>query len=102
MEDERPARRRIVSTPQANAEKDENGLYMRPRQKSLDDLLEEGLIQIQRIIEMIAAKTAGRYFDREIVTSLKDCMLLLMDLKKREVELLEAMDEAELQALLKK
>ena len=68
---------------------------------SIDDTIKEGLTTVRRIVVKIRENTArGVIPDREVVMTLKDCMSMLWEARKKEQELLEDMSEAELQKML--
>lgn len=70
---------------------------------SVDDLLKQGLLGIQRVLRGIMheiAQAEPSPPEREIVMSLKDTMAMLHELKKKESELLEDLTDEQLKALV--
>lgn len=65
---------------------------------SIDQLLNKGLLAIQRVVEAALKDASTGCPQREHVMNLKDCMGMLHELKKKEQELLDEMDEDELKA----
>lgn len=103
--------RRILVKP---SPKDENGIYTIPSpepeppkgpaggdDKSIDDLLSDGLLALRRNMHYILLESTQGILDRETVMSLKDCINLLLELKKKEDELLDGATEEELAVLAK-
>lgn len=70
---------------------------------SIDDTIKDCLICVKRIVTKITADTSGgRLPDRNTVMTLKDCMSMLFEAKKKEQEILEDLSEDELQKMLNK
>jgi len=69
---------------------------------SIDDLLKQGLRAIEKSISFLSTEITKNHVDREIIGSLKDCMTMLHELKKKEKELLDNMSDEELERLVKK
>lgn len=81
--------------------KDEAGAYIKEPAKppkSIDGLLAEALMNIERIMDTISMKAAARATEREDVQSLKDLVSLLQDMKEKERELLDSLTDEELEA----
>lgn len=72
------------------------------KSKGVDDLLLEGLYQIQRILSLVKKEIDMGVAERDTVQNLKDVMALLFELKKREKELLDDMSPEELDSFLRK
>lgn len=75
-----------------------------PHDISIDDLLGRGIRDIGMILVKIRSDILASVSvpSRETVQSLKDCLAMLSDLKKKEQELLESLSETELEAKLGK
>lgn len=95
------------------AVKDSNGVYVKTSpvlpapttelmhtDVSIDQLMSNGLLAIQRIITCVLKETSLGEPSRESVMNLKDCMTMLHELKKKEAELLENMTDDELERLV--
>lgn len=97
--------------------KDDNGLYVKsveprvsnedlnvsPDEVSIDTLLKDGLLAIHIIIKKVVVESKKEGIpEREYVQTLKDCMTMLHELKKKEQELLETITVEELEKLLAK
>jgi hypothetical protein len=88
--------------------KDGSGAYVKEDTRvlpnvSIDDLLKESLINLQRIVNKISIETTKAGFPaKEIIQAQKDCVSMLQDLKKTEKELMEALDVKELEKELLK
>ena len=90
--------------------KDENGLFVKPppppgppeidKSKGVDDLLLEGLWEIQRLLECVRRDIDTGDPDRDTTQNLRDCMAMLHELKKREQELLDSLTDEELEKKL--
>lgn len=72
------------------------------KSKGIDDLLIEGLYQIQRILFIVKQQIDMGKAERDTVQNLKDVMALLFELKKREKELLDEMSPEDLGKFLRK
>lgn len=87
--------------------KDSSGAYVKEDTRvlpnvSIDDLLKESLINLQRIVSKISIETTKTGFPaKEIIQAQKDCVSMLQDLKKTEKELMENMSDEELIKLIK-
>lgn len=89
--------------------KDENGIYSRPTpvddttvDVSVDKALRDGLVAIRRIMDKILQSTAYGTPDRETVATLKDCMTMLHEIRKKEKELFDGMSTEQIENSLKK
>lgn len=70
---------------------------------SIDKALNDGLVCIRRVMDVILSHTARNVMPpRDEIATLKDCMTMLMDLKKKEQEIVEGMSIEELEKLVKK
>lgn len=92
--------------------KDSSGIYVKAQEAepvppsaisdydlSIDDLRKKGLLAIQRMMKYILEQTVLGLPDRDSVSALKDCMMMLKDLKKDESDTLNSLSEEQLQAL---
>ena len=69
---------------------------------SIDFLLKKGLSTIEKIISAALVESDSPVgASRETVMNLKDCMSMLHELKKKEDELLESLEDADLEAMIK-
>jgi hypothetical protein len=87
--------------------KDESGSFIKPDvppeerddpDLSIDTLLTRGLNTIDRVMKLVSREVSTGVASRESVMNLKDCMLMLHDLKEKEQELLESLSDAELES----
>lgn len=92
--------------------KDDNGMYLKqefpkPPVKdvdpdlSIDGLLKKGLLGIDRSLKYILEEITAGKVDRETTGVLKDCMTMLHELKKKEQEILENLDDDQVEKLIK-
>ena len=91
--------------------KDSNGLYVKAREAepspppiidydlSIDDLRLKGLLAIQRMMKYILEQSVRGLPDRDSVMTLKDCMMMLKDLKKDEDDTLSSLSIEQLERL---
>lgn len=70
-------------------------------ERSIDELLNRGLMSIGRTMVTLTGMINAGNVDREVIGCLKDCMTMLHELKKKEKELLEGLSDEELDKLLK-
>lgn len=93
--------------------KDENGIYLPIKppekmpgvpepEKSIDDLLKQGITLIQNAMKHIASQIVAGEVGRETIGSLKDCMIMLHELKKKETEILDTLSDEDIERLVKK
>ena len=66
---------------------------------TIDELLQIGLNQIERLMICVGKDISTGVPSRESVMNLKDCMSMLHELKKKEQELLDALSDDELKTL---
>lgn len=66
---------------------------------SIDDILKKGLYQIQCLMRVVSRDIQSGNPHRNTVMNLKDCMAMLMELKKHEQELLDNLSDEELEKL---
>ncbi len=72
-----------------------------PPSISIDNTIRDCLICVKRIVTKITEDTAGgRMPPRETVQTLKDCLTMLMEAKKKEHEILDTLSETDLQKML--
>jgi len=103
--------RKIVNPPPPSI-KDENGQYQKAEPVviatspaadiSIDVLMQRGLSTIERILQACSIDASGGRPSRASVMNLKDCMVMLESLKKRESELLDSMSEEDLEKVINK
>jgi hypothetical protein len=62
----------------------------------IDSLLNQGLKNISRMMNVISTQAGLETFDRSTVQNLKDLMAMLGDLKQKETDLLAEMSDEEL------
>lgn len=67
----------------------------------IDDLMHHGLVNISRMMNTISVQVKNGNTERETVQNLKDLLLMLGDLKKREAELLDTLSDDELEGLVR-
>ncbi len=72
------------------------------KSKGIDDLLLEGLYQIQRLLWCVKKDIDTGSPERDTVQNLKDVMGMLHELKKKEAELIEDLTDEELERLANK
>lgn len=67
--------------------------------ESIDDTLAYALYQLRLLVQSLGKAIQSGSTDREIVMGLKDAIILLMDLRKHEKELLEGVSDEDLARL---
>lgn len=67
---------------------------------SVDTNIQHAYVAVQYLLARIKKDVQSGNYNRETVTSLKDCLGMLFDLKKREDELLENLSKEELEKIL--
>ena len=67
---------------------------------SIDKLLDNGLLALQKSMNFILHSITAQGPTRETIQNLKDCMIMLHELKEKESELLKDLSEDELKKLL--
>lgn len=73
-----------------------------PPQVSLDYLVQDGLVAIRRIMDKILADTTRNILPpRETVMTLKDCMAMVTELKRKQIEAFEGLTAEELKRVVK-
>lgn len=100
---------RKLVVPSLPPPKDDNGAYEKVspvihQDLSVDDLLKQGLLGIQRTLKGIMheiATAAPLSPERDTVMSLKDVMAMLHELKKKEKDLLDDLTDEQLTAMVK-
>lgn len=70
-----------------------------PPDPNIDSMMKRGLESIDRLMRVIYKDISTGAPSRETVMNLKDCMIMLKDLKEREADLLEEMSDEELKKL---
>lgn len=83
--------------------KDESGAYVRLREPtdeelSIDEMLRTALVQIHKLLQVIAIDITSQANDRDTVQSLKDCVSMLNALKEKESDILESMTPEQIEA----
>lgn len=68
---------------------------------SIDGLMSRGVQDIYGIMRSIRSDIATGAPSRETVQNLKDCLIMLTDLKKKEQELIDSMSDEQITKLLK-
>lgn len=104
--------RKIINPLLPTSVKDENGQYIKadpsptqpeaetpPAELSIDELRRRGLAAVGRVIKIVNERTISYSHSREDVQNLKDCLLMLHDLKDLEDEALKKLSEEELRKL---
>lgn len=95
---QQPVRRILVPSL-----KDESGAYeKRAPDLSIDSLLKRSLETVDLILLAISQQAKTGSFDRNSVMSLKDCVTMLLEFKKKESEILEELSDEQLDAMVKK
>jgi hypothetical protein len=70
---------------------------------SVDDAIKSCLVSVKRIVDKIGETTSrGGIPDRNTVMTLKDCLSMLFEAKKKEDEIMADLSETELEKMLKK
>lgn len=69
------------------------------KSKGIDDLLLEGLYQIQRLLSCVKRDIDTGSPERDTVQTLRDCMSMLHELRKQEQALLGKLSDEELEKL---
>lgn len=96
--------------------KDENGIFVKTLLEkpapptasepdpeiSIDSLMTRGLLTIDRIMKACLVDASTGSPSRESVQNLKDCMIMLDSLKKKENDLLDNMSDEQIQEFLSK
>jgi|SRR5579859_6734086 len=99
-----------------NALKDENGQYLplpisKPPKKhrdpkasdiSLDDLMDKHLLLLYRETRMLLEESSGGKLSKDSANSMRENMKLIVELKKKEKELLDNLSNEELEELKNK
>lgn len=68
---------------------------------SIDDSIKSILICVKRIVDKITENTSrGAIPDRNTVMTLKDCLAMLFEAKKKEDEIMSEMSESQLEQLI--
>jgi hypothetical protein len=98
--------RRFVTTKTVQVLDEKGGLVDAPilseptSDISIDKLLNNGLLALQKSMRFILHSIEAQGPTRETIQNLKDCMLMLHELKEKEAELLKDLSEEELKTLL--
>lgn len=69
---------------------------------SIDGLLKSGLGAIERLLKILWKDISAGSPDRATVQNLKDCVAMLLELKKKEDDLLDKLSNSELEKLTDK
>lgn len=69
---------------------------------SLDDIGKRIINALDLAVKQLSTLVSGKDVSREVIGALKDCQMMLKDLKKDEKDFLDKLTEEELEALLKK
>lgn len=69
---------------------------------AIDDLLKSGLGAIDRLLKVIWTQISTGAIDRATVQNLKDCVSMLLELKKKEQEFLDGLPDSDLAKLAHK
>lgn len=83
--------------------KDGSGAFVSEvKDLSIDGLLKQGLEAIHGVMKVCRQAAMSGIHTREDVQNLKDCMVMLSELKKKEDEILDDMDDEELAKIASK
>lgn len=83
--------------------KDDSGTFLPEKvDLDIDSLLNEGLSSVWGILRVVRIAVKSGAPSRNDVMNLKDCMAMLHELKKQEIDLLDELTEDELEELLAK
>lgn len=79
-------------------QKDDSGAFVKePKDLSIDGLLKQGLEAIHGVMKVCRQRAQSGVHAREDVQNLKDCMVMLSELKKKEDAILSEMDDETLE-----
>lgn len=67
---------------------------------SVDSYIQQCYVTVQYLLARVKKDIQSGNYDRDTVLSLRDCLSMLFDLKKREEELLENMSAEDLEKLI--